>query len=568
MDNTIRSLQLVELEILKEFLRICKKHRLRYFALGGTLLGAVRHKGFIPWDDDIDIGMPRPDFIRFERIVEKELPEGMRYHSFRKDPGYGRYVPRLSDERVRVVDTSAALNKTQGAWIDIFPLDGMPGEEQLRKLHCLRLLIARARVNYSRFSTNVDLKRKDRPLMEKLLIAAGRILPVEKIFRTEKELDRLDRLMQKYDYDRSPWMINFMGIHKLKEMFEKKRYRKGVFLPFEDVKLRCPVDTDFVLRQMYGNYMEPPSREEMNHHHTRILDDEQRTSVKEEKREGSLPYSVLMSVYQKEKPEYLEQSIRSMEKQTLPFTELVLVCDGPLTDGLWKVIEEAKARLGRRMQLLKLPENVGLGSALRLGVCACLCPVIARMDSDDISRPARCEKEMEKIAAGYDLVGAAIQEFRKTPRDLERYRVLPSTEEEILAFAQKRNPFNHATVMYRKEAVMEAGNYQAFPGFEDYCLWVRMLLSGAKVVNLPEALLDVRIGNGVSRRRGGKEYIRTVVSFQKYLRDRGFIDNARYLQNCTVRVLVGFIPSDARDWFYRVFLRKGSDIKSGGRDKG
>ena len=267
--NDLRKLQLVELDILKEFLRICKKHHLRYYALGGTLLGAVRHEGFIPWDDDIDVGMPRPDFRRFEKIAEKELPEYLHYCSFKKTKGYHHYVPRITDSRVKVIDESAAVDAEKEAWIDIFPLDGMPGNKYLRKFHCFRLLIARARVNYSLFSTNVDLKRK-RPLHEQILINAGKILPVEKIFRTDRELKRLDRMMQKYSYDSSPYLVNFMGIHKLKEMFHRKHYGKGADYPFEDISLRGPKDYDFVLRQMYGEYWNPPSAQEMNHHNTRI----------------------------------------------------------------------------------------------------------------------------------------------------------------------------------------------------------------------------------------------------------------------------------------------------------
>lgn len=269
-DRSLRDLQLVELDLLKEFLRICEKYHFRYYALGGTLLGAVRHKGFIPWDDDVDVGMPRPDFIRFEQIIEKELPEYFHYKSIGRTPGYTHYVPRMTDGRVMVIDTSAAVEKEKEAWIDIFPLDGMPGGKYRRKLHCFRLLFARMRVNYSLFSTNIDLKKENRPVYEKILITLGSVLPVERIFQTKRELERLDRLMQKYPYDESPYLINFMGIHKLKEMFHKKYYGKGSFYDFEDVRLRGPKDFDHVLRQMYGEYWDPPSEEEMNHHHTQI----------------------------------------------------------------------------------------------------------------------------------------------------------------------------------------------------------------------------------------------------------------------------------------------------------
>lgn len=269
-ENNLRDLQLVELDLLKEFLRICEKYHFRYFALGGTLLGAVRHKGFIPWDDDVDVGMPRPDFIRFEQIIAKELPEYFHYKSIGRTPGYTHYVPRMTDGRVKVIDSSAAEVKEKEAWIDIFPLDGMPGGKYRRKIHCLRLLFARMRVNYSLFSTNIDLKKENPPYYQKPLIQIVKVFPVEKIFKTEKELARLDRLMQKYSYDDSPCLINFMGIHKLKEMFPKKYYGDGAFYDFEDVKLMGPKDYDFVLRQMYGEYWNPPSKEEMNHHHTRI----------------------------------------------------------------------------------------------------------------------------------------------------------------------------------------------------------------------------------------------------------------------------------------------------------
>ena len=146
----------VEKQILCKYIEICEKYHLRYFVAFGTLLGTVRHKGFIPWDDDIDVGMPRPDFRRFEKIVEKELPEYLHYCSFKKTEGYNHYVPRITDSRVKVIDESAAVDAEKEAWIDIFPLDGMPGNKYIRKIHCFGLLIARARVNYSLFSTNVE----------------------------------------------------------------------------------------------------------------------------------------------------------------------------------------------------------------------------------------------------------------------------------------------------------------------------------------------------------------------------------------------------------------------------
>lgn len=269
MDTGLRELQMVELDILKEFIKICEKYHLRYYCLGGTLLGAVRHKGFIPWDDDIDVGMPRPDFIKFESIVRRELPEKFNYYTYKENMGYRYYVPKMTESRIKVIDTSANEEAIREAWIDIFPLDGMPGNYLKRKWHCLRLLVARLRLNYSMFSTNVDIKRK-RAWHERVLIKVGTLLPVEKILDTKKEFAHLDRLMQKYSYEESPYLVNFMGIHKLKEMFQKEIYGTGAWYTFEDIRIWGPENYEFVLTQMYGDYRKFPPEEERNHHNTRI----------------------------------------------------------------------------------------------------------------------------------------------------------------------------------------------------------------------------------------------------------------------------------------------------------
>lgn len=267
-------------------------------------------------------------------------------------------------------------------------------------------------------------------------------------------------------------------------------------------------------------------------------------------------YSVLMAVYEKEDPAFLRESFESMKGQTLPFSDFVLVCDGPLNEGLDAVIREEQEELGDQLQVVCLPENGGLGKALAAGLPVCRCPVVARMDSDDISRPDRCEKEYQMIRRGYDLVGCSVEEFDRTPGDTGRLRSLPETNKEIRHFAHKRNPFNHGTVMFRKEKVLEAGSYQDFSGFEDYCLWIRMLKRGCRGWNLPEALVDMRIGNGLSGRRGGRGYVRSVVRFQRFLLREGVTTPADFVMNCGVRIAVGLMPDGARDRFYKTFLRR------------
>lgn len=269
-------------------------------------------------------------------------------------------------------------------------------------------------------------------------------------------------------------------------------------------------------------------------------------------------YSVLMAVYGKEKPEFFRQSIESMLAQTLPFSDFVLVCDGALTHELNEVISWAQEEMGEKLQIIRLKENKGLGKALRTGVPRCRCSVIARMDSDDISRPDRCERQFRIIERdGYDLVSGTLQEFVREPGDMDRLRVLPRTSEEILQYAKKRNPFNHPCVMFRKESVLCVGSYQDFPGFEDYYLWIRMLRKGCKGYNVQEVILDMRTGNGMYDRRGGRDYLYWVLRFQRYLYCKNFITKKEYIQNCLVRTTVGAIPGGAREKFYHVFLRNG-----------
>ena len=269
-------------------------------------------------------------------------------------------------------------------------------------------------------------------------------------------------------------------------------------------------------------------------------------------------YSVLMAVYGKEKPEFFRQSIESMLAQTLPFSDFVLVCDGALTHELNEVISWAQEEMDEKLQIIRLKENKGLGKALPTGVPRCRCSVIARMDSDDISRPDRCERQFRIIERdGYDLVSGTLQEFVREPGDMDRLRVLPRTSEEILQYAKKRNPFNHPCVMFRKESVLRVGSYQDFPGFEDYYLWIRMLRKGCKGYNVQEVILDMRTGNGMYDRRGGRDYLYWVLRFQRYLYCKNFITKKEYIQNCLVRTTVGAIPGGAREKFYHVFLRNG-----------
>lgn len=269
-------------------------------------------------------------------------------------------------------------------------------------------------------------------------------------------------------------------------------------------------------------------------------------------------YSVLMSVYYKEKPEYLKQSVESMFAQTVPTNDFVLVCDGPLSSELDEVISEFEQKYREIFNVIRLEKNGGLGQALQVGVLECKNDIIARMDSDDISRPKRCEKELV-ILEQYpeiSIVGSLIEEFSVTPEDVSARRVVPETQDEILEFAKKRNPFNHPSVMYRKKAVLEAGNYQDVRFMQDYYLWVEMLIKGYKGYNIQEPLVWMRADSNLFKRRSGKLYVELQVKLFKKMREAGLISYPEYIISCGMRVCSAVAPNWLRQFMFRKILRK------------
>jgi len=273
---------------------------------------------------------------------------------------------------------------------------------------------------------------------------------------------------------------------------------------------------------------------------------------------NSATYSVLMSVYHKEKPEYLRMSMESIYHQTVPTDDFVLICDGILTTELDAVIAEMQEKFGERLRVVRLRKNGGLGKALQIGVCECKNELIARMDSDDISRSNRCEKELEIFRKKPDIsiVGSHIEEFSITSDKIDAKRVVPETSEEIIEFAKKRNPFNHPSVMYKKEDVLKAGNYQDVRYMQDYYLWIAMLIKGYKGYNIQEALVWMRADSNLFKRRSGKLYMQIQVGLFKYMKDNHFITYSQYLKSCIIRICSSLAPNWLRKFMFVKVLRK------------
>lgn len=268
-------------------------------------------------------------------------------------------------------------------------------------------------------------------------------------------------------------------------------------------------------------------------------------------------FSVLLSVYWKEQPAYLQQSLDSIFTQTLMPDEVVLVKDGPLTDELDQIIEEYSPKYPI-LKVVPLAQNQGLGKALNEGLKHCSYDLVARMDTDDIAKSYRFEKQVAVFESHpeLDVVGAWIDEFEGDVGQVVAVRRLPERHEEIRKYAQKRCPVNHPVVMFRKLAVLSAGGYQHFPLFEDYYLWVRMLLNGSRFYNIPESLLYFRLSPDMFKRRGGWRYAKNEVRFQYRLLNLKFIGVIQFCENVCVRFTVRILPNDFRSFFYKKILRK------------
>lgn len=269
-------------------------------------------------------------------------------------------------------------------------------------------------------------------------------------------------------------------------------------------------------------------------------------------------YSVLMSVYVKEKKEYLEQSIRSMLTQTIPPSDFVIVCDGPLSSELDAVISNFYDEFPDIFQILRLEKNQGLGNALNAGIKLCRNELVARMDSDDISRPYRCEKELEVFACHPELsiVGSVIEEFSETPAQVEAMRVVPEKNEDIVRFAKMRCPFNHPSVMLKKSDVINAGNYATTRYIQDYYLWIKMLTAGYQGYNIQEPLVWMRVTDNLFKRRSGKLYMEIQINLFKYMLDNHFISYIQYLRAIAIRGCSSVAPNWIRKLAFRKVLRK------------
>lgn len=272
-DNSeLRKLQLVELDIMKIFSEICDKYHLRYYLVGGTMLGAVRHQGFIPWDDDMDVGMPRPDYEKFLEIVRKDLPDGYDFLNYKLNKEYKRYFSRIVNSKVKIHNASNTKTIIENAWLDIFPFDGMPSNSLKQKIHFWHMTVLRFFYHASCFDELVNLNRPGRAWYLQAAIKFLSVTHIGSHMNTKRIMYKIEKGLMKYPYDECDYMISFFGAYMLREIVDKKMLGDGKKYQFENLMLNGPTMYDEFLTHFYGDYRKPPTDADKDKHNIKKIE--------------------------------------------------------------------------------------------------------------------------------------------------------------------------------------------------------------------------------------------------------------------------------------------------------
>lgn len=270
-------------------------------------------------------------------------------------------------------------------------------------------------------------------------------------------------------------------------------------------------------------------------------------------------FSVSMCVYGKDDPTFFDMAVESIVQQTVPPNEIVLTVDGPIPECIQTVIEKYREKMTMiSFQVIYLERNMGHGEARRVSFEHCTHELIALMDADDLSVPNRFQKQLACFAADpeLDIVSGIIQEFVDTPENTAGKRIVPQSDGEIKEYMKRRCPMNQVAVMFRKRAVEQAGGYLDWYCDEDYYLWIRMALAGKKFANVPDVLVNVRVGKEMYSRRGGWKYFRSEAKLQRLMLKKNMISPGRYGINVAQRlVLQVLMPNRLRGFLFRKLAR-------------
>lgn len=271
-------------------------------------------------------------------------------------------------------------------------------------------------------------------------------------------------------------------------------------------------------------------------------------------------FAVAVSVYHKDNAVFVKRALESIwDLQTVRPSQIVLVIDGPVGKDILATVKEFETHCPV-LRVAQLAENAGSGNAMRVAMDLVDCELIARMDSDDICAPTRFEEQLRFFAENpdVDVMGGDISEFVGEEENIVAYRRVPKTDREIKNYMRKRCPLNHVTVMFKKSAVLAAGGYIEQFWNEDYYLWIRMAEHGAVMANTGTVLVNVRTGEDMYNRRGGKRYFRSELFLQNYMLQHKIINLPTYADNIAKRwIMQRLLPTKLRGFAFRTFARRG-----------
>lgn len=264
--------------------------------------------------------------------------------------------------------------------------------------------------------------------------------------------------------------------------------------------------------------------------------------------------SVVMAVYKNDKPEWLGEAIDSILNQTYKANEFIVVVDGPIPTKLNTTLES----YNEKITTIRLPQNKGLWNALNTGIKAAKNDLIARMDADDISLPNRFQTQAEEFETNPDLalLGAQIDEFESDSKDIASRRSVPLSQDEIVRFAKLRSPFNHPSVMYRRQAVLEVGGYSKLMRTEDYDLWVKLIMNKCIVKNMPDTLLLYRLNSGNMNRKISATQNKESMALLKRFYTYGFLSKLEFTKAVAAKTVYTILPGFMKRSIYRKVVRR------------
>lgn len=269
-----------------------------------------------------------------------------------------------------------------------------------------------------------------------------------------------------------------------------------------------------------------------------------------------MKYSVLMTVYKNDNPKYFDLALESMVQQQLAADEIVLVKDGPITDGLQNIIDKYKKN--NNIKEISLKKNVGLGLALNEGLKECKNELVVRMDSDDISEPDRCKKQIAMFEKdqNLDIVGCPVKEFVGSKENVVSYRKVPLGNKEIHEYAKSRDPFNHPTVVYKKSRVLKVGGYGDYRKNQDTDLWIKMLNDGCKCANVNEYLLNFRFDEVTYKKRKSWVNTKLLIKIRWNAYKIGFTSLFDFMKILFIQMGIYIMPVGFQKIIYKKILRR------------